>query len=160
MASEADMASVGLAHFHEEVDIARGLFEGGHFQEAVRKAAERFLNRVAELARRNDLVGAGLVNRTFSENQPILEFDADRSSLQAKNRHDGFRFLSLGLTLAVRNIYSHADDLPVTEIEALEWLGFLSAMHRRLDRVQQVAAYKEVNSEPTDSSEPENIATE
>ena len=41
--------------------------------------------------------------------------------------------------LALRNVMTHADSYALRETDALEWLAFISAMHRRLDGVQQVA---------------------
>jgi len=125
--------------FHPEVAIARELFAGGHLQEAVRKAAERFINRVAQEAEREDLHGASLMNHAFSAEQPVLVFSESRLTPTEQSLHNGFRFLAVGLTEAIRNVYTHEDKVDVDEIEALEWLGFISAMHRRLDRAEQMA---------------------
>ena len=60
--------SAGVLNFellHAEVQIAADLFADGHLQEAVRKAAERFSNRVAEKAEREDLTGRNLMNQVF-----------------------------------------------------------------------------------------------
>lgn len=123
---------------HHEVQLARSLYEVGEPQEAVRKAAERFKNRVAEQADRPDLNNRSLMNHVFSEDRPILAFHEHRDSLTKQYLHNGFRFLAVGLAVAVRNPYTHEDDLPVSQIEAMEWLAFISAMHRRLDRVERV----------------------
>ena len=134
----APASSLSFDDLHAEVQLARGLFSDGYLQEAVRKAAERFVNRVGEDANRPDLSGLSLINQAFSEQQPLLVFTDERDSLSDQNLHNGFRNLAAGLTVAVRNIYTHVDHVPVSEIEALEWLSFISAMHRRLDRVEQV----------------------
>lgn len=142
--------SLGLRHLHHETALAHRLFEGNHHQEAVRKAAERYVNRVAELADHpdaQDRQGKGLIERVFSEANPILTLNShetlDDWTLLDRDEHNGFRFLGVGLALAIRNATTHADEYPLTEIEALEWLGFISAMHRRLDRAQQFVATPE-----------------
>lgn len=145
-----------LAHFHAEVEVATGLFEAGFLQEAVRKAAERFINRVAEKAEREDLVGQGLLNHVFSSDKPVLVFSEERTSAADRNRHDGYRSLATGLSAGVRNVYTHMDAVPVDEVEALEWLAFISAMHRRLDRAFQYVPPPTDPTEAADASDPED----
>ena len=107
------------------------MFEDGHLQEAVRKAAERFINRVAHEAEREEMYGVSLMNHVFSANQPVLVFSEKRLTPTERSIHNGYRSLAVGLTEAVRNVYTHQDELDVSEVEAMEWLGFISAMHRR-----------------------------
>lgn len=122
---------------HREVNPAASLYEDTYYDEAVRKAAQRFVNRVQELVDRPDLDGAGLINKSFSEDSPLLAF-SDRRSLTERDEHNGYRFLAAGLTHALRNVLSHHDNYGLSEISAFEWLCFISAMHRRLDNVFQV----------------------
>ena len=147
----ADDHGLTLADLHEETRLAHTLLRDGHLQDAVRRAAQRFLNRVAERAEHPEWQGTALVNRAFSEDSPILTFSA-RETLVEQDEHNGYRFLGAGLVLAVRNAMTHADEYDLTETEALEWLAFISAMHRRLDGAQQVPppAVPEVSSQPAE----------
>ena len=122
-----------------EVGIALDLFGDGYHDEAVRKASQRFVNRVKELANRPDLDGAALIEQTFSAQKPLLAFN-DRKTPLDRDEHDGYRFLAFGLTRALRNVFTHHDGYGLDANEAWEWLVFISAMHRRLDQAQQVAA--------------------
>ena len=145
---------IALGDLHEETALAHDLFRNGHLQDAVRRAAQRFLNRVAEQAdhpvaqdrqgKDTVLQGKGLINRVFSEGSPILVLNSHETqedwTLTDRDEHNGYRFLSVGLVLALRNVMTHADNYDLTATEALEWLTFISAMHRRLDGAQQVAA--------------------
>ena len=136
-----DDQQLALSDLHGETELAHALFRDGHCQEAVRKATERYINPVAELADlpdSEDRQGSALVNRAFSEDRPILAFNP-RETLTERNEHSGYRFLAGGLVLALRNVMTHADSYALRETDALEWLAFISAMHRRLDGVQQVA---------------------
>lgn len=128
---------ISFESFHSEVGIANGLFMDGYYDEAVRKASQRFVNRVQELADRPDLDGVGLMNNSFSENSPLLEFN-DRNTVIERDEHNGFRFLAVGLTRAIRNVVTHHDNYGFGATSALEWLAFMSAMHRRLDQAQQI----------------------
>ena len=135
----ADDDQLALGGLHEETRLAHDLFRDGHLQEAVRKAAQRFLNRLSERAEHPEQQGKALVNLAFSADAPLLAFTA-RSTLPERDEHDGYRFLGVGLALALRNTTTHVDNYAFTRAEALEWLAFISAMHRRLDGVQQVGA--------------------
>ncbi|MCY4649557.1 MAG: TIGR02391 family protein [bacterium] len=130
-------ASLSFDSLHSEIGIASGLFRDGHYDDAVRKASQRFVNRVQELADRPDLDGVGLMNTSFSEKSPLLEFN-DRENLKERDEHNGYRFLAVGLTQAVRNVLTHHDNYGLGAGSALEWLAFISAMHRRLDHAQQI----------------------
>ncbi|MCY3507071.1 MAG: hypothetical protein OXH41_13000 [Chloroflexi bacterium] len=144
-------AQIALVDLHEETANAHDLFRNGHLQDAVRRASQRFLNRVAEQAghpvskdkqgKDTALQGTSLVNRTFSEDNPILVLNSHESledwTLVDRDEHNGYRFLGVGLVQVIRNVFTHADDYGLTETEALEWLAFISAMHRRLDGAQQ-----------------------
>ncbi len=128
---------LNLEDLHDDVRVAEDLIRHGFYREAVQKAAERFNVRVAILAERPDLSGSALANTIFSEDKPLLAFSEERQYAAERDIHNGFRFLSLGLNLGVRNLYTHVIDLPVERTEAFEWLSFMSAMHRRLDRTTQ-----------------------
>ena len=160
MAADAaeTVPQLSLAHLHFEVQLAVELFEAGFLQEAVRKAAERYLNRVAEKSEREDLVGQSLVNHVFSADKPVLVFSEERDSAADRNWHDGYRSLASGLSAGVRNVYTHLDSLPVDDVEAMEWLSFISAMHRRLDRAFQYVPPPADPSEAADASKPEESA--
>lgn len=148
--------SLTLSELHSEVGLAVALFEAGFLQEAVRKAAERFGNRVAEKAEREDLTGKNLMNQVFSADKPALVFSEVREKATERNWHDGFRFLAAGLSVGVRNIYTHLDSVQVSETEALEWLAFISAMHRRLDTAFQYVPPPDDPEAQADASDPED----
>ncbi len=150
-------AQLRFSDLHAEVQLAADLFQGGFLQEAVRKASERFNNRVAEKAEREDLSGRDLMNQVFSADKPALVFNEERKTATERNRHDGYRSLAAGLAAGVRNVYTHLDNVPVDQIEALEWLGFISAMHRRLDRAFQYVPPPADTESQADASEPEEL---
>lgn len=56
-----------------------------------------------------------------------------------RDEHVGYRLMALGMNQALRNVFTHDPQRDELEApEALEWLGFISAMHRMLDRANQV----------------------
>ena len=126
--------------FHFEVERALALFGDGHHDEAVRKASQRFINRVQGWVNRPDLDGVALINKVFSSEAPLLIFN-DRSTPIERDEHDGYRFLAVGLASALRNVVTHHDDYGLDYEAAWEWLVFVSAMHRRLDQAEQVTEH-------------------
>lgn len=132
-----DAVAAVTQSLHGEVAVAFELFADGHHDDAVRKAAQRFINRVQELANREDLDGVALMNKTFSEDAPLLAFN-ERTTLVERDEHNGFRFLAVGLAQAIRNVLTHSDHYGLEQVSAFEWLMFISAMHRRLDNSVQV----------------------
>ena len=135
-----------LESLHHELGLALGLYKNGHHQEALRKASQRFINRIQELASRPDLDGSGLVEKAFSSQTPLLSFN-NRETLIERDEHEGYRFLAAGLTRAIRNVVTHLDGCGLDALAAWEWLVFISAMHRRLDQAEQVAVSHEVRLE-------------
>ena len=95
------------------------------------------------------------MNQVFSERSPVLVFSEERKTASENSWHDGYRYLAAGLSTGVRNIYTHLDAVQVDEIEALEWLAFISAMHRRLDRAFQYVPPPSDPETQADASEPD-----
>ena len=126
-----------IGDLHPETTVAHDLMQDGYHALAVQEAAQRFINRVQELSGRADLDGVTLLEHAFSEKQPLLAF-SERESLREQDEHRGYQRLSVGLAFAVRNVLAHQAGAVLDPIEAMEWLGFISVMHRRLDGVRQI----------------------
>lgn len=105
------------------------LFENGHFNEAVRKACERFEATVQELS---GLYHAGrkLMGHAFATDSHL-----DMDHLRPQNRQDfiqGYHFLASGMMAAKRNVFSHGDEEPRSPEECFEMLMFVNWMFRGL----------------------------
>lgn len=136
-----------LTDLHPDTNAAQALFRGGHFTDAIRRAAQDYLDRVAglvepgELVRRDrapDLDGTPLIEVAFDETTPVLGFERRPSSRATRDEHLGHRYLALGLSRGLRNVMTHDNQYPLDEPEAFECLAFISMMHRRLDRIDVV----------------------
>lgn len=106
------------------------LFEDGHYNEAVRKACERFEDRVRELSGINSH-GRDLMARAFSDGKLI---SIDR--FEPENRQDfadGYKLLAMGVMAAVRNAFSHGDEERRSPEECFEMLLFINWMFRALN---------------------------
>ena len=134
---------LAVSELHPETECAHDLIRDGHYGNAIREAAEQFLirlQRLAEASERADIQneqGRRLVNRLFAapeDREPVLVFNPLSTRVE-RDEHNGYRELALGMTQALRNVLTHDPERREMEAaEALEWLGFISAMHRRLDQ--------------------------
>ena len=107
------------------------LFEDGHFNEAVRKTAERFENLVHELSGLESF-GRDLMARAF-ESGILLETER----LEPENEKgfvEGYKFLAMGVTGAIRNVFSHGDEEKRSPEECFEMLLLLNWMLRGIKR--------------------------
>ncbi len=155
-----DRYQQSLDSLHAETRPAHELFLARFFTEAVRLAAQRYVNRVAdmigpeELERRgqpSDLTGTRLIDLAFGGNDPVIRLGG-RATRSKRSERDGYHQLARGLTLALRNVLSHDDEYAFDEAEALEWLAFISAMHRRLDRTERLERLRDADPVADDAT--------
>ncbi len=134
---------LAVSELHPETERAHELIRTGHYRNAVREAAEQFLARLQHLAEQSERPdvqnehGSRLVSRMFAAPEanrgPVLVFNSLATRAE-RDEHNGYRLLALGMTQALRNVLTHDPQRnELDPAEALEWLGFISAMHRRLD---------------------------
>jgi len=108
------------------------LFSGGHFNEAVRRAAERFEDQVRERSGINDH-GRSLMGRVFGAGVDRLAIEG----MQPENEVDfqnGFKLLAMGLMGAIRNVFSHGDEERREPEECFEMLMFTNWLFRNLEK--------------------------
>ena len=74
--------------------------------------------------------------KAFGEKKPVLKLkNADDPE---STEQEGYRFLAMGVMLALRNKYSHGRRVRMSEQEAHEQLGIVSYLFRRLDGATKV----------------------
>jgi len=110
------------------------LFIDGHFNEAVRKAAEKFEDHVQELSGIG-AYGRDLMARTFKDDNYL-----DVSNLEPENQQgfiEGYKFLAMGLMSAIRNTFSHGDEERRVPEECFEMLLFINWLFRFLKKSEK-----------------------
>jgi uncharacterized protein (TIGR02391 family) len=103
------------------------LFSDGHFNEAVRKAMERFENYVQEITNL-DLSGRDLMANAFRDGIVYQYFN-----IQPENQQgfiEGYKFLTMGAMASIRNIFSHGDEERRSPEECFEMLLFINWLFR------------------------------
>jgi uncharacterized protein (TIGR02391 family) len=119
-------------NLHQRVQEAAGdLFADGHFASAISEAFKSIEVRVKQ-ATGIDQSGAKLMAEAFQPLNPKLNV-ATETGQSGKDEREGFQALFRGAIIGIRNPKAHelfkAED-PQT---ALEYLGFASLLHRRID---------------------------
>ena len=110
------------------------LFSDGHFNEAVRKAAERFEDFVQEISNL-ELSGRDLMANAFRDGTYI-----NTSNIQPENQQgfvEGCKFLTMGAMSSIRNIFSHGDEERRSPEECFEMLLFINWLFRCIKTVEE-----------------------
>ena len=109
-----------------------GLFENGHFSNAVEDACKVLDGLVKLRSGRHGLSGTELMQAVFSPRNPVLKFNALQTDTD-RSEQQGLMFLYAGAMLALRNPRAHA--LLEDEAEtALEYIAFVNLLLRMLER--------------------------
>jgi uncharacterized protein (TIGR02391 family) len=131
----AAVRRLGLENLHERVIAAASdLFSDEHYQSAVSEAFKSLEVRVRDLTQL-DKSGAPLMGDAFGGTAPRLDV-AVETGRSGDDEREGFLALFRGAMLAVRNPKAHELFKPEDPQQALEYLGFASVLHRRLDIAQ------------------------
>jgi len=106
-------------------------FKDGHFNEAVRKACEKYEARVQEITGRNEY-GSDLMAKVFKPENPEILIASNKNQ-NITSTKDGYQKLAMGMMSGIRNIFSHGDEDRRTPEEAYEMLLFVNWMFRKLN---------------------------
>lgn len=118
--------------------VAGKLFEDGHYRQAIFEACIALNQAVKEKSGSTAKDGTALMENAFSVGRPLLKISED------KDERKGFMWLFAGAMMGLRNPRGHqlATDTDLTQDECLEWLGFLSALMRVVDRSEKTIGSK------------------
>lgn len=118
---------------------AEALFAGGFHRDAIRHEAQDLLNEIRVLSGRRDLDGQNLIQAALSDRNPILAFN-ERETRSELNQHASLRYLLLGVTTGVRNVYSHDVRTEVLRDEAALRLALMGRLRKQIEQLEIVAA--------------------
>ena len=121
-------------------NAAADLWDGGHFDSAVHKAALAVEEQTQLKLGRRDLGGKDLYSKAFSGDNPRADMPRLRFGHLDKTEqkdawvsaHGGAQHLGMGCAQGIRNPQAHPSD-DISEQEALEQLAALSVLARWVD---------------------------
>ncbi len=113
-------------------DVAE-MFRDGHFNEAVRKALERFEKAIQDALGDYKTFGRDLMAKAFGGNPPPISLN-DLKTANDRSEQEGFKFLTMGAMSGMRNLYSHGDVEQMSAMDAVERLAFVSLLFKRVDK--------------------------
>lgn len=125
----------GDLNLHPEIARAcSGLFENGHYAEAVEAGCKVLDMLVKMRSMRMEPSGTELMQVVFSPKAPILKYN-DQANESERSEQQGMMYLFAGAMLALRNPRAHGlvQDHPEN---AVEYLSFLSMLAKSLDRAK------------------------
>lgn len=128
----APVRRLGLENLHPEIiTAASDLFVDGHFSQAVFEALKALEQRVR---RQSNLDGSGRARlaKAFTGHPPPIDLSVE-SGQSGRDEQEGLRLVFMGLIQGIRNPKGHEFVKQDDPQRALEYLGTVSALFRRLD---------------------------
>lgn len=128
------IALIERLDLHEALaDDCLEMFRDGHFNEAVRKALERFEKRIQTAINDHSTIGKALMGKAFNRDNPLIPINASKTSNDLSEQ-EGFMHLTMGAMSGLRNLYSHGDVDQMSVTDSIERLGFVSLLFKRIDK--------------------------
>ena len=132
VARVAPVRRLTFENLHPDVQTSAGdLFADGHFESAVTEAFKSVDVRVRALSG-IDKSGAQLMGDALKKDDPILDV-AGHEGRSGEDEREGFLHIFRGAMIGIRNPGAHELVKTGDPQQALEYLGFASLLHRRLD---------------------------
>lgn len=131
----APVRRLTFENLHPAVQAAAGeLFADGHFENSVAEAFKSIEVRVRRLTALSKS-GAALMGDAFRVDGSVLDV-AGHDGRSGEDERDGFLHLFRGAMIGIRNPGAHELFKPSDPQQALEYLGFASLLHRRIDAAE------------------------
>jgi uncharacterized protein (TIGR02391 family) len=128
----APVRRLGVENLHSEViGAASDLFVDGHYSQAVFEALKALEQRVRT---QSNLDGSGrdLMGKAFSGNPPRIDLSVEPGQ-SGRDEQEGLRLMFMGVIQGIRNPKGHGLVKQDEPQRALEYLGIISVLFRRLD---------------------------
>lgn len=121
-----------VADLHPAIrQVAARYLDSGQLEVAIFESFKAVIRKVKDLSGL-DMDGSDLMTKAFNGNPPPIQF-GDSSTELGRDIQEGYRFIFMGAIRAIRNRDAHQPFQPLSEQEALEELGLISLLLRRLD---------------------------
>jgi uncharacterized protein (TIGR02391 family) len=122
-------------NLHPDVQaVSADLFADGHFESAVHEAFKSIEVRVRD-ATVLTKSGADLMAAAFKQDGSVLDI-AGHEGRSGQDEREGFMHIFRGAMIGIRNPGAHELFKQGDPQQALEYLGFASLLHRRIDEAE------------------------
>ncbi len=129
----APVRRLTFENLHANVKIAAGsFFADGHYEAAVHEAFKSIEVRVQTMTG-IDKSGVALMSEAFRAAEPVVDV-SEHNGKSGQDERQGFEAIFRGVMLGIRNPGAHELFREGDPQQALEYLGFASLLHRRLDQ--------------------------
>ena len=128
----APVRRLALEKLHSDVTAAASdLFVDGHYSQAVFESLKALEQRGRDQSGL-DASGRDLMTKAFSGNPPPIDVSIEEGQ-SGRDEQEGLRFVFMGAVQGIRNPKGHALVKQDDPQRALEYLGLVSVLFRRLD---------------------------
>lgn len=79
---------------------------------------------------------AEMLAKAFSEKKPLIALN-DLMTANDRSDQEGFKFITMGAMSGICNLYSHADIIQMSAVDAVERLAFISMLFKRIDKIDK-----------------------
>jgi len=129
---KAAVRRLGLEDLHPKViSAASDLFTDGHYSQAIFESLKALERRVKTQSGIDDS-GRDLMVKAFNGTPPPIDLSVERGK-SGQDEQEGFRFIFMGVVQGIRNPKGHELVKQNDPQRALEYLGLVSVLFRRLD---------------------------
>jgi uncharacterized protein (TIGR02391 family) len=129
--------AIDITKLHPRICAASAkLFDNGHYRNAIFEASLALNQLVKHKSASSAPDGTNLMQQVFSPKNPLLVVS------ESEDERTGVMWLFVGSWMGLRNPRGHQinADVDMTGTECLEWLAFLSALMRIVDRSERFAS--------------------
>jgi uncharacterized protein (TIGR02391 family) len=134
---EPKIRRLTLEGLHPRIlEVASDLFTDEHYSQAILEAVKVVEQRVKEQSGLTNDYGASLMGKAFRKGSGSIQV-AHESGKSGEDEQEGFMHLFMGAAQAIKNPKSHETVTLKDPQRAIEYLGFLSLLMRRLDDARE-----------------------
>jgi len=112
-------------------DASKNLFLNGHYPQAIFEAVKMLEQEIQHKSWIHDKIGVDLVNRAFSEKNPILKI-IEGDNIENIDEREGFRYLLVGVFRGIKNPQSHSIQELNDPTKAIEYLAMMSILLKKV----------------------------
>jgi uncharacterized protein (TIGR02391 family) len=130
---ESKMSYFGNVSLHPKLKPCEDFFDKGNYNSTIFEGAKIFNKTVQEKAKStND--GTNLMMEVFKPESGVLKLNLQKTDSE-KNFQAGMQFLAAGMIQHIRNPNAHepSHEKPISQVECLELLNFLSYLFKQVD---------------------------
>ncbi len=125
-----------MSHLHDRIlQVSYKKFCDLHYADSVESAFKEINSRLKKIYKSKtglEKDGRDLMAHIFSDTSPILQLSSDLGSIKGRNVQEGYRFIFMGVIIAIRNPKAH-ENQNISKDTAYDRLILASLLMKKID---------------------------